>query len=242
MKKFIRFNYTALRNEAHVEYNETFDSIIVRHNPQALGVQQQYDDYKTALDTEVSALDVIRKSGYTGEINAQDNVRDGILRGFIDGVKSAMHHFDTSKRHAAAKLNTVIEHYGNVARKTFDEETVAIDDLLRELNDRHVAEVQLLSLNDWLTQLDAENQTFRQLMAARYAEIARRPAAKMKTARFATDRALRLLLNMIEALVMVNGIDSYKTLINELNAVSERYKNQLAKTAGKRTKNDLINN
>jgi hypothetical protein len=31
-KIFIKFNYTGLRNEAHVEYNETVDLIVVKHN------------------------------------------------------------------------------------------------------------------------------------------------------------------------------------------------------------------
>jgi hypothetical protein len=42
----------------------------------------------------------------------------------------------------------VSEYYGNIAAKTFDRETAAIDDLLRELNERHVAGVALLGLND----------------------------------------------------------------------------------------------
>jgi hypothetical protein len=37
-------------------------------------------------------------------------------------------------------------------------------------------------------------------------------------------------------LITVNGADVYMPFINELNAVSERYKNQLAQAAGRRTK------
>ena len=33
----IKFRYENLRNEVHVEYNETIDGIVIKHNPQILG-------------------------------------------------------------------------------------------------------------------------------------------------------------------------------------------------------------
>jgi hypothetical protein len=233
---FIRFRYENLRNEVHVEYNETIDGIAIKHVPQTLGILPQYNDYKTAVNTEVGALDVIKKSEYTDEISAQDHVRDGIFRGFVDAVQSSRNHFDANKRKAAEKINFVLEHYGNIAAKAFDQETAAVDDMLRELNDNHAADVQLLSLTDWLTQLDAENKKFKQLMSERYTAIAQRPTTRMKAARAETDKALRTMLDMLDALIMVNGADAYMPFINELNAVNKRYKNQLAQAAGRRTK------
>jgi hypothetical protein len=232
----IRFRYENLHNETHVEYNETADGLVIRYNPQTLGILPQYSTYKAALNVEVDILDVIRKSEYTGEISAQDHVRDGIFRGLADAVKSSLHHFNADKRKAAARMEVVLEHYGNIAAKAFDQETAAIDDLLRELNDHHAADVQMLLLNDWLTQLDAENRTFKQLMSERYTEVSRRPTTRMKAARADTDRALRTMLNMLEALTAVHGVDAYLPFLNELNAVSERYKNQLAQAAGRRAK------
>jgi hypothetical protein len=232
----VRFRYEHLRNEVHVEYNETIDVLIVKHNPLTLGISPQYVPYKAAIDVEVGALNIIKKSGYTDEISAQDNVRDRIFRGLVDAVQSSRNHFNSNKRRAAEKINIVLEHYGNIAARTFDQGTAAIDDLLREFNDNHVDNVQLLSLTDWLTQLDAENQKFKQLMSKRYAEVAKRPATNMRTARTETDKALRAMLNMLDALITVNGADMYMPFINELNAVSERYKNQLAQASGRRKK------
>jgi hypothetical protein len=243
MKRFfIRFNYTGLRNEVHVEYGETVDGIVVKHNPQMLGISPQYDTFKTSLNTEVGVLDVIMKSEYTGEISAQDAVRDGIFRGFDNAVKSAENHFNADKRRAAERIRVVLDHYGNIAVKAFDQETAAIDDLLRELNANYAADMQLLSLTDWLTQLDAENQKFKTLMSERYAETARRPRTRMKAARIETDRSLRAILDMVEALAAVNGAEPYQPFIDELNAVSERYKNLLAQASGKRAKSKAEEN
>jgi hypothetical protein len=236
---FIRFIYTELRNETHVEYNETFDSILINHNPQTLGVKPLYDAYKPLLDTEVAALDIIRKSGYTSEIDEQDSRRDSIFRGFTDAVKSALNHFNAAKKEAAHKIAIVLEHYGNIAAKTLDQETAAIDDLLRELNDNHSQDILLLALADWLSQLNIENETFKTLMMARYSETAQRPTTRMKQARTDVDKAFRAILNQIEALALVNGATAYTAFINELNAVSERYKNQLAQHAGRIKKGEL---
>jgi hypothetical protein len=185
---------------------------------------------------EVSVLDVILKSEYTGEISTQDHVRDGIFRGFADAVQSARHHFNADKRKSAEKVNVVLEHYGNIAVKSFDQETAAIDDLLRELYDHREPDLVLLNLNDWLMQLDTENKTFKQLMSERYAEAAQRPTTRMKAARAETDKTLRTMLDMVDALAKVNGDAAYLPFINELNAVSERYRNQLAQAAGRRPK------
>jgi hypothetical protein len=232
----IRFRYEHLRNEAHVEYNETVDGLAIKYNPQ--GMQPQLNACKAALGTEIAALDVVRKSEYTGDISERDHARDGVFRGLADAVKSALNHFSADKRKAAEKISIVLENYGNIAAKAFDQETAAVDDLLRELNDNHAADVQLLALNDWTKQLDTENQTFKALMSERYAETARRPATRMRAARAETDRALRALLDMLEALVMVNGADAYLPFISELNAVSERYKKQLAQASGRKSKTE----
>jgi hypothetical protein len=233
-----KFRYENLRNEVHVEYHETIDGIVIKHNPQTLGILPLYMPYKAAVNVETGVLDFIRKSKYTDEISAQDQVRDGIFRGLVDAVKSSCNHFNADKREAAGKVIVVLDHYGNIAAKAFDQETAAIDDLLRELNDNHAAEVQLLSLTEWMTQLDAENQTFKRLMSERYTEVALRPATRMKAARAETDKALRAMLNTVDALVALNGVETYQPFINELNAVSERYKNQLAQASGRKAKNN----
>jgi hypothetical protein len=232
----IRFRLENLRNETHVEYNETVDGLVLKYNPQTLGISVQYGAYKSALEVEVSVLDVVRKSEYTIEINAQDHVRDGIFRGFADAVQSVCRHFNPDKRKSAGKISVALEQYGNIAAKTFDQESAAIDDLLRELNDRHSDDVTLLGLSEWTKQLDTENQTFKQLMSERYTEAAQRPATRMKSARAETDKTLRTMLDMVDALARVNGDAAYLPFINELNAVSARYRNQLAQTAGRRPK------
>jgi enamine deaminase RidA (YjgF/YER057c/UK114 family) len=229
-KMIVRVNYSHLRNEAYVEMHDTIKRIFINHPPAQLGITPQYDLYQSCYSEVVAALDVIFKSGYTGLLDEQDHVRDRIFRGLDDAVKSALNHFSSDKREAARMLKIVLDRYGNIAAKAIDQETAAIDDLIRELQTgNYPAMTVTLALTDWIEQLQTENRRFKDLMMARYSEAAQRPATHMKTARAATDRAFRELIRQLEALALVNGIKEYETLFRELNAVLERYKNLLAR-------------
>ncbi|MDR1866409.1 MAG: DUF6261 family protein [Bacteroidales bacterium] len=237
MKVIIRINYTHLRNDAHVELHETADAMMVRYNPATLGIDVLYGEYKPLLNAELSLLNVLRKSSYTGEIKEADHRRDMLFRGFADAVKSGLNHFDPAKREAAHRIDIVLDNYGNIAAKALDQETAAIDDLLRELRSGdYPALVDSLALTDWLVQLDAENQTFKTLMLARYGETSQRPTTRMKAARKNTDAAFRNIIDRLEALATVNGITLYEPFIRELNALLERYRNIMAAGAGRRKK------
>jgi hypothetical protein len=226
----VRIDYSRLRNEVHVELHSTANTLITRFSPDTLGIRKQYDVYKPAFDEEISLLDVVQKSGYTGEIEDQDIRRDAVFRGFADAVKSAENHFNSDKQNAAKRLSIVLDNYGNIAAKPLDQETAAIDDLLRELRggDYHTL-LATLDLNDWLVQLDLDNQRFKELMLARYTETAKRPTSTMRAARTKVDRAFSDIVYTVEALVRINGIAAYEPFINELNTVVERYKNILAR-------------
>ncbi|MDR1592839.1 MAG: DUF6261 family protein [Prevotellaceae bacterium] len=228
----VRFRYESLRNEVHVEYNETVNGLLNRFDPKPLGFLSLYKVYNSAIDVERSALDIIRKSEYTAEIAAQDYVRDGIYRGLVDAVQSAKYHFNAFKRNAANRIDVVLKNGHNIAAKTLDQETVAIDDLLRELTGNYTSEVNTLAIGDWLAQLRMENDLLKQLMRERHPKVAQRPTPQMKVVRAETDKALRTLLDMVEALVLVNGEANYEELIRELNAISERYKHILAQEIG----------
>jgi hypothetical protein len=233
----IRFRYEHLRNEAHVEFHESVDNLFVKYPPESLGLAPLYAEYKPLLGAEISSLDVMRKSEHTVDLEDQDHKRDGLYRGFDDAVKSSLNHFAPAKLEAARKVQAILDSYGNIAAKPLDQETAAIDDLLRELaTPNHAALIATLGLEDWLVELKAENQLFKKLMQERYEETAQRPTIRMRPARADVDKSLRAMQNRVEALVEVNGAASYEAFIRELNAIMERYKNLLAQQQGRNKK------
>lgn len=236
MKQTInRFNYAALRNEAHVQMHDSFIALVGKYNAEELGIKAVYDQYLLLFEKEKAVLDVILKSSITAELDAQDQVRDRLFRGFADAVKSALNHFDDGKREAAEKLNLILKHYGNISNRPMDQETAAIEDLNRELNEpQNAAHVAALSLGDWLTALLAANAKFDEMMMARYAEVSQRPNVNMRECRAAVDKLFRAMLDLLDALMLVNGADKYTAFISELNAITKHYENILAQQKGAR--------
>jgi hypothetical protein len=235
MKEIItRINLNQLKNETHVQFNESIHSVLVKNDPQALGIAPLYALYKAAFDKELSALDFIRKSEFSQQIAAQDHVRDSIFRGLVDAIKSFMHHYDPSRRDAAQRLHDVFVHYGNIAQKTFDDETAAINDLNRELQTPALAAaVTLLGLAHWQNQLVAENTKFEQMMMNRYSETAEKTPYRMKTVRAEVDKYYHAIVNQLENLSLT-GITAIDGCIKEMNAVIDRFRNILAQERGER--------
>ena len=231
----LRFTYHQLRNEAHAEYHEVVDAILKNCDPDTLKYRPQYNAYHTAYNTEIGVLDVVQKSPYTQEIVLQDELRDRVYMGFTTAVQSVLYHFNETKRKAAERVETVIKSYGDVAHKTYDQETSAIDDMLRELFASHSDALNVLGMDEWTDRLAAENEQFKTLMDTRYKEKSQRPKPRMADARKTVDALFTALLDYIEALVTIAGDTSpYETLIAELNAVSTRYRNLLAQQQGRR--------
>jgi hypothetical protein len=230
----IRIKLQSLKNETHVEINENVDRVFVKYNPQSLGVDALYNRYKQALIQEVDALDFISKSGFTQKITVQDHQRDVIYRGAVDTVNAALHHFNPDYREAAQTIENIMKHYGNIAKKTFDDETAAIDDLIRELHQPVVAQaVNQIGLAPWRDKLQEENTRFKQLMTERYNESAGKTSLRMRTARVETDKYYHAMVTQIENNHLA-GIVVNEAFLKELNAVIERFKHILAQEIGER--------
>jgi hypothetical protein len=129
---------------------------------------------------------------------------------------------------AAQTIYNSLKSYGNISRKTLDNETAAIDDLIRELDEPALAlAVVLIGLTVWRDQLEEENATFKQLMTERYDESAGRTSFRMRTTRGETDKYYHAIVNRIES-DRLAGIAVDEDFLKDLNVVLERYKHILA--------------
>ncbi|MDR2041721.1 MAG: DUF6261 family protein [Tannerella sp.] len=225
-RQIIGVHFESLRNEAHVELNEAVIAAIDKHNPAQLGIGDIYAGYRQLVTTEISLLDMMHRNGFTMEIHAQDRVCGRIFHGLADAVNSGLNHFDAGKREAAGKLFVLFERYGHITARTPDEETAVLDNFLRELaSDTASDPIRTLGLTDWTERLAQENGKFKELMQAYDSEAAQRPSLRVHAVRTDVDRALRTILNYLDVVTTVHGFVFYELLVNELNAVFERYRN-----------------
>jgi hypothetical protein len=234
----VRFHFPSLRNKAHAEFTDDFKAIVQKHGPGDLGITTLFSKFLALQDEEIALLELIFKSEITRKIEEQDTTRDEVYRGLVAAVDAAVHHFDATKREAAITLKSVVDHYGNLTRLTYDEESAGIKDLLRELAlPAHAPLATALSLGEWTTRLGTVNDAFVALMMERYEEVSQRPKGRLRVVREEVDKVLHEILDRVEAVVLLNGIDfseELKPFVDEYNALASRYKNILARERGRR--------
>ncbi|MDR0603096.1 MAG: DUF6261 family protein [Bacteroidales bacterium] len=225
-----------MRNETHTEFHEEVNHILVKYNAEISGITPLYSHYQIVLDHERESLDIIRKSSITTKIMEQDQNRDVSYRGFFDTIKGATNHFNAEHREAARMLSNTFKHYGNIAKKTLNDETAAINNLITELRKPALYQaLSLLGLLDWLDRLQYENDLFTELMRERYTEISQQTSYRMVETRKETDKYYHAIVNHIENLHL-SEIPVNETFIKELNTVINSFKHILAQETAERKK------
>jgi hypothetical protein len=126
-----------------------------------------------------------------------------------------------------------LNHYGNIGRKSYDEQTAAINSLVNDLETQYAADVTALGIGDWVAELQSANAAFSALMQERYSEEAAKTQLTMKEARVQLDGAYRAITERIGALIIVNGERGYESFVAELNQRIERYNNMAALREGR---------
>ena len=228
-----RFRVESLRNEEWFQFYTEFKSLVEQYGSSALNIDTLFSVFASLYANADEALEVIRKSATTEQIEEADVVRDGTLRGFTDAVKSSKNHFDTEKRDAARKVQIVIDQYGNIARKAYDNETASIHNFLQEMRGNCSTDIAKLGLNEWIDELDNNNQTFSRLMDNRYTEGAGKTYLRMVDVREKTDRCYRDMIDRIDAIMLINGDEGYAPFVNELNVRVVRFENMLSARKGR---------
>ncbi len=236
--KIKKIDLSRLRNEEHYQFNTDFNALTESNNPTTLGIEVGFDAYQPLYIDEGEALDIIRRSAITEDIAKADALRDKTYRGLRDAVKSATSHFLVGKQQAAYRIQVVLDHYGDIIHKTYDEETAAIGSLIGDLA-ALTADVTLLGLTDWIAEMQANNQAFDTLKKMRYTEAAVKTQLRMKQVRRQVDDAYNRITERIDALVIVNGGEAYATYINELNKRIDSYNLVLAQRIGRNAKSSI---
>lgn len=231
-----KIKISRLRNGEHVQFNTEVDELIAAKTPAALGIEAQYAIYKPLFDNEYEAFDIIRKSAVTEELETADVLRDSIFSGMKGAVKSALNHFNADVKKAASRVWVVLNSFGNISVLAYDEETVSIRKLNTELTTNYAADVQMLGLDVWLTELTDKNDAFDALMKLRYTEDSGKTMLRMKPLRLEVDEAYRKISKRIDALIEVNGEDAYKDFVLELNNRIDKYNNIIARREGSNSK------
>jgi hypothetical protein len=216
-----------MRNEEWFNFFTEFKTFVEQATPGALNIEALFATFLALYGQADKALEILRKSGYTAEVVRLDGVRDGNYRGLTETVKSGLHHYLVQIREAAEKLEVILEHYGNLSAKPYNEETSGIYNLLQDLRAK-ANEVSILNLSGWLNELETNNRAFETAILARNAEEAGHVAdISMLEIRRQTDRCYLDIVERLEALMLIQGNAAFTDFVNKLNTNITRYKNVL---------------
>lgn len=226
------------RNNEHVQFQTRFKSLVERLSAKILKIEALFNTYLLLFALEIEAFDVIRKSDFVQLSEDADDLRDNTFRGMCHILESAHKHFRSEVREAAARLQVVFDHYGDLANETREGETADMNKFIADLNGKYAADVTIVGLAEWVLELKKNNDAFDQLKQNKTTETSVRTQLKMKQERAKVDIAYSNIIAQINALILVEGEANYTVITNELNALIDEYNNIIAKRKGSSEKDN----
>ncbi|HKK82155.1 MAG TPA: DUF6261 family protein, partial [Prolixibacteraceae bacterium] len=140
-------------NEEHFQFQTEFKGLVEKYTPETLNIDAAWAVFVPAYNKEDGTLNVIRKNPLTADISTADDWRDALGTGLMYMVKGATYHYTPAKREAAKRVLVVIENYGDINRKSYDEQTAAINSMVKDLQTGYAGDIATLGLEKWVTEL-----------------------------------------------------------------------------------------
>ena len=231
--KITRVPFTQMRNNEHFQAQTEIKKLIEEFDADRLKINPLFSDvYVPRYHAEDVALIKISKNSITELRSDADRTRDFTFRGTADTVNSCLYHFNPEIQEAARRVKIVFNTFGNVAQLPLSEETSAIYNLVQELFENHSVNIAKIGIVTWLNKLKADNEAYEALAKVSYEEDAAKTELKAKTTRIEVDKALRQIIERIEALIVIEGEADYAEFVRRLNLQLDKYVNTIAQRKG----------
>ena len=211
--KILRFTINRLRNEEWFRLQTEFYGLVTTFGAELLGILRVFLLYEVLYKEADQLLEILRVSFATATTTEADRRRSEVYKGLRATIKANLHVLDASLQAAAKKRNAVITKYNNDIQKGGRAaKTAAIDNLLQDLTHGAgstldlTAEVQLLNLGRWITDLEASNTLYKQSLAERADKASAKPdTGRLLQVRAEMDHYYLHMINTIDAVLATIG-------------------------------------
>jgi hypothetical protein len=129
----------------------------------------------------------------------------------------------------------VIDHYGDLRSKSYNEETASVHNFLQDVNSRCAADVALLGIQEWIDELSVANRAFHDLMSQRF-DAAAQEITNLREVRKAIDRVYGAIVDRINASILLYGEEPYAEFVKKLNERIAYFKTTVAIRRGRARK------
>ena len=151
-----------------------------------------------------------------------------------------LHHFNPAVAQAAYNIDLINEKFSKITRLSDEKQTAAEESYITALK-AAAADLTTLGLTDWLTEIEATQIAFVELVKSRNQEDDLKPAINMKTARVETDNTYNAIVNRINAFITIDGDAKYAAFVTKLNNRIVQYNTAIAQRKGWAKKVDSAN-
>lgn len=217
-----------MRNNEYAQFMSEVNKLVLEETVEKLHIENKYEPFKTAIDQLLGVGKPTKGSNKTVLVSEADATRDKTDGGLLRYVESFLFHWDNNTVAAATRLMDVINKYGNLRKLSYNEETNGITNKVEELKSETFApDVALINATLWVNKLEEHNQNFISIFNERANQESARSIGSMRESRMACDTAYDELVKLVNALIMVNGDDNYKTFADKMNYYIDYYINAI---------------
>lgn len=156
-----------------------------------------------------------------------DSARDASWRGLNNYLKAMTAHPNEDKRSLAVEMKGLCDKYGDPTSLPQTEESGILHNLLQDFDSYLEDTLNSVGVDAWLDDLREKENAFLEAVAARTEQEASRTVGIVKQKRQSADEAYRSLVDLVNALAVVNGDAPYATFIDHVNVLIDQQKSVL---------------
>lgn len=194
------------------------------------------NSFKDALNLFDDALKDSSKLSSAAAATDADHLRDASWRGANAYAKAMTVHPTEAARSAAAEVKILFDKYGDPTSLSQTEESGVLHNLIQDLKALDSSKLTAAAFAPWLTDLETCETNFLAASQLRTEEAASRTVGIVKQSRLVADEAYRSLVDMVNALCLVNGEAPYATFIDHVNVLVDHQKAVLKSRSTKNAK------
>ena len=226
-----------MQNGAHFQFIKNISDRIAAETALLANnkVKKAADMLVDALKEEDRCLALSRKSIVTDDIKELDIERDSLFIGYKSAVRSFLKTSSTEMRKAATELYQSIKDYTIDPRMQLERETGLITNLIDDAEKKFAVQVNLLGLHLMLNTLKEANQKVEKLIIDRTDAKSLETIGALRTARRNSDAAYLYLVKTINAVSILELVPDTVPLIDFMNEVVKRYKEQVLTSRKKKS-------
>lgn len=194
--------------------------------------------FSSAVDAFDAALKDSASVSYAVIASEADAARDSAWRGLNNYLKAMMVHPDESKRSLAIEMKGLCDKYGDPTSLPQTEESGILHNLLQDFDSYLEDFLKSIGVDAWLDDLRAKEEAFLNAVGIRTEQEASRTVGIVKQTRQAADEAYRSLVDLVNALAIVNGDEPYAAFIDHVNVLIDQQKSVLKARATRGAKEE----